>query len=249
MDPDCAKKLKAAKKARQKPLGSTTRNDNDSAERQGMLGPEPSSVSLLVSVYEPKDASSQKRQKLDVIAYSSLGVVTVQISLNLVATCHNKDWLTFIITYVRNLLAYLELVALPWTEQKWSCRRETPQPFIITKDNGTQHAILILGNKQVLNLEDLAIAHRPVSISSTSSASLKKDVAQTIKEVAKVDDANYKKFAATLEKICFPGGAVKRREEDRDVVPTERTDAHTSSVSDGPTVKVQVNQKVQHMPS
>ncbi|KAF2832729.1 hypothetical protein CC86DRAFT_366431 [Ophiobolus disseminans] len=52
---------------------------------------------------------------------------------------------------------------LPWSEEKWTCRKVASAPFIITKGNGHQHAIVILRNNHTLHLEDLATSQKPIS--------------------------------------------------------------------------------------
>ena len=43
-----------------------------------------------------------------------------------------------------------------WETEKWACRNNSRGAYILTRGNGAQHAIVILGNGCGLNLEDLA---------------------------------------------------------------------------------------------
>ncbi|PQK16209.1 hypothetical protein BB8028_0006g05300 [Beauveria bassiana] len=44
-----------------------------------------------------------------------------------------------------------------WSREKWACRRGTRKNFVLTQGNGSQHAIVIIGNDKGLDLEDLAM--------------------------------------------------------------------------------------------
>lgn len=48
-----------------------------------------------------------------------------------------------------------------WRDEKWACRRNGSN-CILPKGNGTQHAILIIGNKKSLNLNDLVTGQLPL---------------------------------------------------------------------------------------
>jgi hypothetical protein len=43
-----------------------------------------------------------------------------------------------------------------WRKDKWAFRRQTQKDVILTRGNGSAHAIIILGNQKGLDLEDLA---------------------------------------------------------------------------------------------
>ncbi len=43
-----------------------------------------------------------------------------------------------------------------WKKEKWTCRSQSNDTYILTRGNGAQHAIVVLGNGHGLNLEDLA---------------------------------------------------------------------------------------------
>jgi hypothetical protein len=65
---------------------------------------------------------------------------------------------------------YLHPASPPWSFPAWSsqnksCRTNTPKSYILTRGNGAQHAILILGSKGTgANLEDLATSQTPIPI-------------------------------------------------------------------------------------
>ena len=53
-----------------------------------------------------------------------------------------------------------------WKAEKWACRRSSWNTYILTRGDGAQHAIVILGNGRGLNLEDLAVAGQMTYTSS-----------------------------------------------------------------------------------
>jgi hypothetical protein len=122
--------------------------------------PKPPTVSLCVAVYAPQHGK-QGVPTSDTISKSGLAVVLLQLGISAIPM-KSHDWLPLVITLLGNVLAWMPLATLPWTDEKWTCRRNADAPFIITKGNGHQHAIVILGNGHGLDLEDLATAHQPV---------------------------------------------------------------------------------------
>ncbi|ORX93550.1 hypothetical protein BCR34DRAFT_646600 [Clohesyomyces aquaticus] len=51
-----------------------------------------------------------------------------------------------------------------WKREKWIIWQKRKQPFILTRGNGTQHAFVILANKQGLHPGDLATSTHPASL-------------------------------------------------------------------------------------
>jgi len=149
--------------------------------------PKPACVSLCVAVYAPRPpqpsdqrtntsgsfpgpplqspaqqgAAKQSVPTRDWVSWS--GVITILVQLGISGACvREHDWLPLAIAVAGNGLAYLPLVLLPWKAEKWRCRRKAKASFILTRGNGHQHAIVILGNRHGLHLEDLAAAHTPI---------------------------------------------------------------------------------------
>ncbi|KAF2871680.1 hypothetical protein BDV95DRAFT_493492 [Massariosphaeria phaeospora] len=117
---------------------------------------------LCVGIYEPKAEPNQGMPVPDWIAFSGLVAIVCQLLLTVGPILLYSDWTVLLITVMGNLLVWLTILLPAWSNEKWVCRKNTTQSFIITRGNGGQHAIVILGNGKGLNLEDLASAHKPV---------------------------------------------------------------------------------------
>ncbi|KAH6663307.1 hypothetical protein F5X68DRAFT_144521 [Plectosphaerella plurivora] len=128
--------------------------------RKGTNIPRPGQTGLCVGVYEPSQVLGCGEPVRDLIFWSGPLVSLVQLALALIPLVTDGDWFVLLITLCGTFLA-LATGSLPaWAAEKWACRRGTYSSFVLTKGNGFQHAILILGNGRGLNLEDLAVASR-----------------------------------------------------------------------------------------
>jgi len=144
-------------------MSKEVRRRTQAAIAQSTQVPKPPSVSLCVGVYQPVARPKRGKPIWDKVAVSGLMFVILQLVLSAMPFFWAKNWLPFAITLIGTLLAWLPLAILPWTDEKWTCRKGPTAPFIITKGNGHQHAIVILGSSLGLHLEDLATSQRPVS--------------------------------------------------------------------------------------
>lgn len=99
------------------------------------------------------------------------GFITVLVQLGIAAIPCGiyGDWSILLITGAGIILSLTTGSLRQWTSEKWSCRLQSDKTFVLTKGNGSQHAIVIFGNKKGLDLEDLATG--PLSLEAgTSSA-------------------------------------------------------------------------------
>jgi hypothetical protein len=53
-----------------------------------------------------------------------------------------------------------------WKEEKWACRDKSVKDVIMSRGNGSQHAIIILGEGKGFDLEDLAAGQTNVDVSA-----------------------------------------------------------------------------------
>ena len=66
------------------------------------------------------------------------------------------DWSILLITGWGTLLSFATGWLPQWNKEKWACRRDSHKSIIITRGQGSQHALLILGDGHGFDLEDLA---------------------------------------------------------------------------------------------
>ncbi|KAG7152975.1 hypothetical protein HYQ46_002188 [Verticillium longisporum] len=127
----------------------------------GTVIPKPYQTGLCIGVYEPSKRRVSGEPARDLLFWSGAVVAIIQMMIaSSVPLLGQGDWFVLLITACGTILA-LATGSLPeWASEKWACRRGTTSGFILTRGNGAQHAILIMGNGNGLNLEDLAVSHR-----------------------------------------------------------------------------------------
>ncbi|KAI1378431.1 hypothetical protein F4677DRAFT_443646 [Hypoxylon crocopeplum] len=135
--------------------------ENNKKRARGKGRPEPKErppkAGLCVSVYRAKQAS--KRVPGYDIPYIA-GYVTCLLQLGIAAIPCGLygDWSILLITGAGTILAFASGAIPQWAKEKWACRENTNKTFVLTKGNGSQHAIVIQGAGVGFDLEDLAAA-------------------------------------------------------------------------------------------
>lgn len=91
-------------------------------------------------------------------------VMVVQLVIAAIPWMLYEDWSIFLIAAVGTVLA-LMMGALPqWRAEKFSCRtNESKKDVLITRGIGTRHVMMIIGDGNCLDIEDLAGGESPRS--------------------------------------------------------------------------------------
>jgi hypothetical protein len=119
--------------------------------------PRPQKSGLCIAVYEPCQDSRAGEPRHDWLYWSGFPVVLLQTAVAAVPLFSSpRDWSILLITVVGTVLAFLSGALPQWRREKWFCRRNAMNTYAITRGNGSQHALIILGNGHGLHLEDLA---------------------------------------------------------------------------------------------
>jgi hypothetical protein len=126
--------------------------------KAGTPVPHPGQTGLCISVYEPSRTKTAGEPTHDLIYWSGLAVTVGQLVIAAIPIATSGDWSIFMITVGGTVFALITGSLPQWRAEKWACRRNSPSTYILTRGNGAQHAIVILGNGRGLNLEDLAVA-------------------------------------------------------------------------------------------
>jgi len=131
----------------------------------------PKRVGLCISVYRAERAIPGFSGR-DWLYYSGILAGVVQLGLAAIPIGLYRDWGVMVIT-AGGILLSLATGALPqWRCEKWACRLlEKEKTVILTRGNGSQHAIVIIGQAGSLNLEDLASG--PASVDNSTTISTK----------------------------------------------------------------------------
>ncbi|KAL6164520.1 hypothetical protein ACJQWK_09252 [Exserohilum turcicum] len=125
----------------------------------------PSQTGLCVSVYTALQA---RPGHLRAGSYL-LGLATIVLQLFIAAIpCFLfGDWSILLVTAIGTVLALLNGSLSQWANEKWACRRNSNKTVILTRGNGSQHAIVIMANSRGLDLEDLAAGPTNVNVSAS----------------------------------------------------------------------------------
>ncbi|RSL42339.1 hypothetical protein CEP54_015510, partial [Fusarium duplospermum] len=115
----------------------------------------PKKAGLCVSVYEAGDAQ-MGTSGYDVIYWLGFGTTILQLGIAAIPCGISGDWGIFLVTIVGILLSFATGSLPQWKEEKWPCRHKSKKDVILTKGNGSQYAIVILGVGKGFDLEDLA---------------------------------------------------------------------------------------------
>lgn len=125
-------------------------------KRINLAAERPRHASILISIYEPSRTTPTGIAKADVITWTGLFTILVQLAVAAIPLGLFQDWAILLITGFGTALALTTGLLPQWKTEKWACRKKSMTSYILTRGNGAQHAIVILGNGYGLNLEDLA---------------------------------------------------------------------------------------------
>lgn len=115
--------------------------------------------SLRVSVYEfdSEPPCEHGVPVLDWLWYSSCFVIIAQSAISIIPWILYGIWDIFLVTAAGTVLALVEGSLPQWREEKWACPKKGGATITITQGNGSRHAIVIKGQKDIgLDLEILA---------------------------------------------------------------------------------------------
>lgn len=114
-------------------------------------------VGLCISVFEASPSSAGAGVPIrDKYWYSGYAVALVQLGIAAIPWGVWGEWEIFVITAGGTILAFTTGSLRRWRAERWHCRRNSKKTFVLTRGNGSQHAIVVLGGGRGLDLEDLA---------------------------------------------------------------------------------------------
>jgi hypothetical protein len=126
-------------------------------------------VGLCVAFYNAADADFA-RPGHDTTYFTGWLVVIIQLGIAAVPCGLYDDWGILLVTAVGTVLAFATGSLSQWPKEKWACgdiRADRKKTVVLTKGNGSQHAIVITSDGRGLDLEDLAVG--AVNLDVTSS--------------------------------------------------------------------------------
>ncbi len=134
---------------------------------QDKTAPKPTQVGLCVSVYKAKPAIIGY-PGYDRVYWIGFATTIIQLGIAAIPCGLFGDWGILLVTVIGILLSFASGWLPQWKEEKWACRRNSDKNVILTRGNGSQHAIVILGDGKGLDLEDLAAGQTNVDVSASN---------------------------------------------------------------------------------
>ncbi|RYP29001.1 hypothetical protein DL767_006961 [Monosporascus sp. MG133] len=125
----------------------------------------PKKAGLCVSVYKAGEAQAGT-PGYDLVYWLGFGTTILQLGIAAIPWCVSGDWAICLITIAGTLLSFLTGSLPQWREEKWACRTKSDKDVILTRGNGSQHAIVILGEGKGFDLEDLAAGQTNLDVSA-----------------------------------------------------------------------------------
>ncbi|EFX01141.1 hypothetical protein CMQ_6083 [Grosmannia clavigera kw1407] len=120
---------------------------------------------LCISVYEAEEAKVGTSGH-DFVYWPGICTSIIQLVIAAIPYGLFGDWGIFLITVVGIILSFVTGSLPQWREEKWACRGKSDKDMILTRGNGSQHAILILGKGKGFDLETLATGRDRTSFSN-----------------------------------------------------------------------------------
>jgi hypothetical protein len=134
----------------------------------GQVVPMPLRAGLCVSVYSASSKREAGVPDRDHVYYSGLIVAIFQLAVAAIPFGIYGDWGVLMITAAGIILAFATGSLPQWKREKWACRKKN-KTVILSRGNGTQHAIVIKGHNNALDLEDLATGQKNIDASASRS--------------------------------------------------------------------------------
>lgn len=145
----------------------------DEAKEKGWQKPNKlTQTGLCVSIYSPNMAAKIGEPADNALYILNVMVAIMQLGLAAIPCGIFGDWGVFMITACGILLSSVTASLPQWKLEKWACRlltKESDKNVVLTRGNGSQHAIVILGEVGFLDLEDLAAGQTNLDVSTSTT--------------------------------------------------------------------------------
>jgi hypothetical protein len=126
----------------------------------------PTQAGLCVSIYKA-DRARPGYPGYDLVYFIGFATSVVQLGIAAIPCGVFGDWGILLVTASGILLSFVTGSISQWSREKWACRRNSEKTVMLSKGNGSQHAIVIIGDDKGLDLEDLAAGPTNVDVSAS----------------------------------------------------------------------------------
>ncbi|KAF3931298.1 hypothetical protein ABW19_dt0201025 [Dactylella cylindrospora] len=117
--------------------------------------PKPARAGLCVSIYKAGKAEPGN-PGYDRAYYLGFITTAVQLGIAAIPCGLYGHWGIMLVTVCGIILAFFTGSLPQWSMEKWACRKDVSKTVILTKGNGSQHAIVVVSEEEGLDLEALA---------------------------------------------------------------------------------------------
>lgn len=111
---------------------------------------------LCIGVFEASEDAEAGVPKRDWLWYSGYFVAASQLLLSAVPAVLYATWEILAITAAGTALAFVTTSLPHWSVERWACGKGSKKTLILTRGNGAQHALVIIGSGRSLDFEHLA---------------------------------------------------------------------------------------------
>ncbi|KAK9427359.1 hypothetical protein V1505DRAFT_388864 [Lipomyces doorenjongii] len=115
----------------------------------------PSQAGLCVSLYKA-DRARPGYPGYDFAYFIGFATSVLQLGIAAIPCGIFGDWGILLVTASGMVLSFATGSLSQWSKEKWACRRNSEKTVVLTRGNGSQHAIVVMGDGKGLDLEDLA---------------------------------------------------------------------------------------------
>ncbi|KAI1176860.1 hypothetical protein F4777DRAFT_236376 [Nemania sp. FL0916] len=123
----------------------------------------PAKAGLCVSVFKAEHALPGHPGR-DWVYFSGFAAMMVQAGLAAIPCFLHGHSSILLITLAGIALSFATGSLAQWTFDKWACGRQSEKTVILTEGDGSQHAMIIIGDRKGLDLEELAaVSSTPTS--------------------------------------------------------------------------------------
>ncbi|KAK9351270.1 hypothetical protein V1523DRAFT_435559 [Lipomyces doorenjongii] len=126
----------------------------------------PSQAGLCVSLYKA-DRARPGYPGYDFAYFIGFATSVLQLGIAAIPRGIFGDWGILLVTASGMVLSFATGSLSQWSKEKWACRRNSEKTVLLTRGNGSQHAIVVMGDGKGLDLEDLAAGPTNVDVSAS----------------------------------------------------------------------------------
>lgn len=131
--------------------------------------PRPVQASLCVTVLAAA-AHHPAPPSRDAAYLSGLATLALQLCIAAIPYVVWGAWSVLAVTAAGTALAAATASLPQWAREKWACRRASDKAVVLTRGNGAQHALVVLGEGRGLDFEDLAAGPANLDLSGSKAA-------------------------------------------------------------------------------